>query len=65
MVRAHEQVVHARHLGRAGDLYKLLDPDGPLATDAGYLAEQVFDDGSFDSASPLTDELHPERAEEQ
>jgi glucan 1,4-alpha-glucosidase len=41
------------YLGRAGDLYKLLDPDGPLATDAGYLAEQVFDDGEPDSAAPL------------
>jgi glucan 1,4-alpha-glucosidase len=40
-------------LGRAGDLYELLDADGPLATDAGYLAEQVFDDGTPDSAAPL------------
>jgi len=37
----------------AGDLYALLSPDGPLTTDAGYLAEQVFDDGTHDSATPL------------
>ncbi len=38
---------------RAGELYELLLPDGPLSTDAGYLAEQVFDDGTHDSATPL------------
>ncbi|WP_411963630.1 glycoside hydrolase family 15 protein [Haloferax sp. YSMS24] len=42
-----------RFVERATNLYELLQPDGPLATDAGYLAEQVFDDGSFDSATPL------------
>jgi glucan 1,4-alpha-glucosidase len=42
-----------RFLERAGDLYELLDEDGPLTTDAGYLAEQVFDDGTPDSAAPL------------
>jgi glucan 1,4-alpha-glucosidase len=40
-------------LDRAGDLYRLLDADGPFATRAGYLAEQVFDDGTLDSAAPL------------
>jgi len=40
-------------LGRATNLYALLDADGPFATGAGYLAEQVFDDGTPDSASPL------------
>ncbi|MFB6297479.1 MAG: glycoside hydrolase family 15 protein [Salinirussus sp.] len=38
---------------RAGDLYELLGADGPFATDTGSLAEQVFDDGSLDSATPL------------
>ncbi|TQQ79740.1 glucoamylase [Halonotius terrestris] len=38
---------------QAGTLYEHLLPDGPLATEAGYLAEQVFDDGSVDSAAPL------------
>ncbi|SEL70033.1 glycoside hydrolase family 15 protein [Haloferax larsenii] len=42
-----------RFVERATNLYELLQPDGPLSTDAGYLAEQVFDDGSFDSATPL------------
>ena len=38
---------------RAGGLYRLLTDDGALTTDAGYLAEQVFDDGTPDSATPL------------
>jgi len=41
------------YLGRASDLYELLGPDGPLTTDAGYLAEQAFNDGTLDSAAPL------------
>jgi len=41
------------YLDRAADLYELLDDDGPLTTDAGYLAEQAFDDGTLDSAVPL------------
>ncbi|WP_224449625.1 glycoside hydrolase family 15 protein [Haloprofundus salilacus] len=40
-------------LARAETLYELLLPDGPFATEAGYLAEQVFDDGTYDSATPL------------
>ncbi len=40
-------------LERAGNMYELLEDDGPLTTDAGYLAEQVFDDGTHDSAAPL------------
>ena len=39
--------------GWAADLYDLLDDDGPLATAAGYLPEQVYDDGTPDSATPL------------
>ncbi|ELZ95477.1 glycoside hydrolase family 15 protein [Haloferax sulfurifontis] len=42
-----------RFVERATNLYELLQPDGPFTTDAGYLAEQVFDDGGFDSATPL------------
>jgi glucan 1,4-alpha-glucosidase len=37
----------------ARNLYELIAPDGPFCTDAGFLAEQVFDDGSPDSATPL------------
>ncbi|WP_117590960.1 glycoside hydrolase family 15 protein [Haloprofundus halophilus] len=40
-------------LARAETLYELLLPEGPFATEAGYLAEQIFDDGTFDSATPL------------
>jgi glucan 1,4-alpha-glucosidase len=40
-------------LGWAADLYELLKDDGPFATNAGYLTEQIFDDGSPDSATPL------------
>jgi len=40
-------------LERAGELYDLFSADGPLTTPAGYLTEQVFDDGSHDSAAPL------------
>ncbi|MFB6140753.1 MAG: glycoside hydrolase family 15 protein [Halosimplex sp.] len=41
------------YLDRGADLYELLGADGPLANDAGYLAEQAFDDGELDSATPL------------
>jgi glucan 1,4-alpha-glucosidase len=41
------------YLRRAADLYELLDEDGPLVTDVGYLAEQTFDDGTPDSGAPL------------
>lgn len=37
----------------AQDLLALLLPDGPLCPDSGYLPEQVFDDGTPDSATPL------------
>ncbi|MFC7077725.1 glycoside hydrolase family 15 protein [Haloarcula halophila] len=40
-------------LDLAGELYRSLESDGPFVTDAGYLAEQVFDDGRPDSAAPL------------
>ena len=38
---------------QAGTLYEQLLPDGPLTTEAGYLGEQVFDDGAVDGAAPL------------
>ncbi len=38
---------------RATRLYKLLEDEGPFTTDAGYLAEQAFDDGTLDSGTPL------------
>jgi glucan 1,4-alpha-glucosidase len=38
---------------RARNLYELLGPDGPLCTDAGYLAAGTFDDGTLDGATPL------------
>jgi len=41
------------YVRRAGRLYALLDHDGPLTSEGGYLAEQVFDDGTLDSATPL------------
>ncbi len=41
------------YLDRGSDLYELIAEDGPLTTDAGYLAEQAFDDGTLDSGTPL------------
>ncbi|GAB6877750.1 hypothetical protein JCM17823_00240 [Halorubrum gandharaense] len=35
------------------DLYALCGPDGPLTNDAGLIAEQAFDDGTLDSATPI------------
>jgi len=37
----------------ARELLALVLPDGPLARDDGSLPEQVFDDGTPDSATPL------------
>ena len=37
----------------ARELLALVLPDGPLSLDNGYLPEQVFDDGTPDSATPL------------
>jgi len=39
-------------LHRGANLYQLLTPDGPLTTEVGYLAAQVFDDGKLDGATP-------------
>ena len=38
---------------RAYELLDLVLPGGPLCMDTGYLPEQVFDDGTPDSATPL------------
>ncbi|WP_137288651.1 glycoside hydrolase family 15 protein [Natronorubrum halophilum] len=38
---------------RARELLALISPDGPLRRSGGYLPEQVFDDGTADSATPL------------
>ena len=38
---------------RTDDLLSLVLPDGPLCMDTGYLPEQLFDDGTPDSATPL------------
>ncbi|KTG10939.1 glucan 1,4-alpha-glucosidase [Haloprofundus marisrubri] len=38
---------------QTGELLSLVLPDGPLCMETGYLPEQVFDDGTPDSATPL------------
>ena len=37
----------------ARDLYALCEPGGPFVNDAGLFAEQAFDDGDLDSATPI------------
>ncbi len=37
----------------ARELYTLCEPDGPFVNDAGLFAEQVFDNGDLDSATPI------------
>ena len=53
LVGAGEDDRGRRLLSAATGLYEALLPDGPLTTQAGYLPEQVFDDGTADSAAPL------------
>ncbi|MFC7187034.1 glycoside hydrolase family 15 protein [Halorubrum yunnanense] len=43
----------SRLFGAARDLYALCEPDGPFVNDAGLFAEQAFDDGDLDSATPV------------
>ena len=51
---AHGEEMTAEDLReRAAELYELLGPDGPFLTATGHLAEQVFDDGEHDSATPI------------
>ncbi|MFC6728808.1 glucan 1,4-alpha-glucosidase, partial [Natronoarchaeum mannanilyticum] len=38
---------------RAVELLDIIAPGGPLCLDSGYLPEQMFDDGTPDSATPL------------
>jgi glucan 1,4-alpha-glucosidase len=42
-----------RMRSRSAELYELVQPGGPFANRAGFLAEQAFDDGHLDSATPL------------
>ncbi|WP_280585217.1 glycoside hydrolase family 15 protein [Halorubrum sp. Boch-26] len=42
-----------RLFGAARDLYALCEPDGHFVNDAGLFAEQAFDDGDLDSATPI------------
>jgi glucan 1,4-alpha-glucosidase len=54
LLDAHDRPTDAeRFRSRATDLYELLSLTGPFGTDAGYLSEQIFDDGTPDSATPL------------
>ncbi|OYR43312.1 glycoside hydrolase family 15 protein [Halorubrum sp. Hd13] len=39
--------------GAARDLYALCEPDGHFVNDAGLFAEQAFDDGDLDGATPI------------
>ena len=43
----------SRLFDAARELYTLCEPDGPFVNDAGLFAEQAFDDGDLDSATPL------------
>ncbi|MFO8116440.1 MAG: glycoside hydrolase family 15 protein [Halorubrum sp.] len=43
----------SRLFDAARELYALCEPDGPFVNDAGLFAEQAFDDGDLDSATPL------------
>jgi len=54
LLGSHDRPADAEaFLARATDLYGRLSLDGPFSTDAGYLSEQIFDDGTPDSATPL------------
>jgi glucan 1,4-alpha-glucosidase len=52
LLRKHDREADAA-IDWARELYELVGPEGPYCTDAGFLAEQVFDDGEPDSATPL------------
>ncbi len=43
----------SRLFSEARRLYGLCESDGPFANEAGLLAEQVFDNGDLDSATPI------------
>ncbi|KAB1192378.1 glucan 1,4-alpha-glucosidase [Haloferax sp. MBLA0076] len=49
----HDDERRSSFVDEGTSLLSLVLPDGPLCTDEGYLAEQFFDDGTPDSATPL------------
>ncbi|KTG08445.1 hypothetical protein [Haloferax profundi] len=49
----HDDERRSSFVDEGKSLLSLVLPDGPLCTDEGYLAEQFFDDGTPDSATPL------------
>ncbi|WP_290810008.1 glucan 1,4-alpha-glucosidase [Halovivax sp.] len=53
LLAAHDRSEAARFDRRARTLAEIVDLDGSLRVDGGYLPEQVFDDGTPDSATPL------------
>ncbi|EMA51302.1 glycoside hydrolase family 15 protein [Halococcus salifodinae] len=53
MLAEHDDERTEELAATARDLLGLVLPDGPLARDDGSLPEQVFDDGTPDSATPL------------
>jgi glucan 1,4-alpha-glucosidase len=53
LCRRHERPVADRMLDRAAELYACLGPGGPFTNQVGLLAEQAFEDGGLDSATPL------------
>ncbi|WP_396610605.1 glucan 1,4-alpha-glucosidase [Haloferax sp. S1W] len=53
LLAAHDDERAGDFFDESRSLLSLVLPDGPLCTDEGYLAEQFFDDGTPDSATPL------------
>ncbi|AFK18267.1 glucan 1,4-alpha-glucosidase [Haloferax mediterranei ATCC 33500] len=53
LLAAHDDDRSAAFVEKGQSLLDLVLPDGPLSTENGYLAEQFFDDGTPDSATPL------------
>ena len=53
LLSGHNPDAAARFGERAAELLTAVGPDGSLRRAGGYLPEQVFDDGTADSATPL------------
>ncbi|MFC6837926.1 glucan 1,4-alpha-glucosidase [Halomarina ordinaria] len=53
LLRAHDDDRAGAFATLTDDVLSLVLPDGPLCMETGYLPEQVFDDGTSDSATPL------------
>ncbi|MEY7848478.1 glucan 1,4-alpha-glucosidase [Natrarchaeobius sp. A-rgal3] len=53
LLEGRDTEVAASFEDRGRELLALVDPDGPLRRAGGYLPEQLFDDGTPDSATPL------------